>query len=272
MMNEQSAGASARLALTAFLLLTVATAGASCKRTSVENANATSANTVSEAETSATPPYPTKEPERYQATVVNTSGPISRETFVARDGEKRRMDFELLPGAKLTFIQLQDGRYLLYPAKKMYAEIGTTASNANGQGVPQDFSADKLINQARTGARYEKLGTEEVGGRTTTKYRVTTRGQTGEGKEVTTETFVWVDESLGMPVKSETTSTGGPASGSKIGMEIKDIKLEVDASLFALPKDYKKATREDIQREALSRLPGVLGADNEEKKENRNKR
>src|SRR4051812_7549169 len=89
-----------RLAFVAFLVLTIASAGASCKRTRVEPA--ANANTASEADYSATtPPFSTKEPERYQWTRVITSvtagdansagqPAFSQTAFIARDADKRR--------------------------------------------------------------------------------------------------------------------------------------------------------------------------------------
>ncbi|HEY0322466.1 MAG TPA: hypothetical protein VGC66_16040 [Pyrinomonadaceae bacterium] len=279
-MDERKGLRPLRLALVAFLVLTIAAAGASCKRTRVEPA--ANANTASEADYSATtPPFSTKEPERYQWARVITSvtagdansanqPAVSQAVFMARDADKRREDYEILQGVKLTVLRLPEGSYTIYPAKKIYAEIGSAgnASSTATRNVPPDFSADKLVNASRTGARYEKLGTEEVNGRTTTKYRVTTKGvQTGEAAE----TLIWVDESLGMPIKSESTTKSGTGE-SKYTVEYKDIKLEADPSLFVLPKDYKKVSQEEIQRETLANLPGLLGGDGEENKERAKKR
>jgi hypothetical protein len=265
------------------LLLVLATA--SCKRSAVEgNANNTAtaggnSNAASE-NTSRTPPFSTKEPERYVATMVVTgslggntpvipgiSNLLSRELKIARDGERRRVDYELIPGARMSDLQTPAGHYMLLHSKKLYAEIKPGEAGdltAAASNLPSDFSPDKLINEQSPGANYEKLGTEVVNGRTTTKYRVTTKGK-GEASGVQTETIVWVDESLGMPVKSETTSTGERASGSKVTMEMRDIKQEVDPSLFELPQDYKKVTSEEITAQMLPSLPGLLGGDREEK-------
>lgn len=189
---------------------------------------------------------------------------------MARDGDKRREDYEIVKGVQFTVLLLPEGSYMLYPAKKIYAEIGADGgSRPNArQSVPPDFSADKLVNASRMGASYEKLGAEELNGRTVTKYRVTTRGQAGQ----TTETIIWVDESLGMPIKSESTTKSEASGESRYTVEYKDIKLEADPSLFLLPKDYKKVSQEEIQREALQNLPGLLGGDAEENKERGKKR
>lgn len=279
MTHEDERQRALRSALVLFLLLTVSAAGASCKKTSVEPA--ANANTTAEVDdTTTTPPFSTKEPERYQWTRVITgvaagdktgaSEPaVSQAVFMARDADKRREDYEIIKGVKLTVLRLPEGSYTLYPAKKIYAEMNTGGAQSNARkDVPPDFSADKLVNASRVGARYEKLGTEDVNGRATTKYRVTTRGQTGEARE----TIIWVDESLGMPIKSESTSKSETTGESKYTVEYKDIKLETDPSLFVLPKDYKKVSQEDIQRETLSNLPGLLGGDAEESKDRAKKR
>lgn len=262
-----------RLALVAFLALTILLAGTSCRRSRVEpaaNANATAA----EGEAATTPPFPTREPERYQWTRVITGAgagdkagagqpAVSQSVFMARDGERRREDYEILQGVKLTVLRLPEGSFTLYPAKKIYAELGG-AEQGGARNVPPDFSADKLVNASRTAARYERLGTEEVMGRATTKYRVTAKGaQPGE----TVETIIWVDESLGMPIKSESVARSEASGESKYTVEYRDIKLETDPSLFVLPKDYRKVTQEEIQKETLSNLPGLFGADREEEEE-----
>jgi hypothetical protein len=258
-----------------FLLLTFVLAVASCKRESVSNNNATAnapANTSGE--TSTTPPFSTKEPERYQATVVvsttlgsQTGGApsVSREIFRARDGERQRDEYELMPGLKLVRLQLPGGNFVLYPAKKLYAEetTGAEAKDAS-KSAPTGLTPESLMNSSLGGARYEKLGTEAIGGRNTTKYRATVTGKTGEAKNVTTETLFWVDEALGMVIKSETTSTGEGASASKYTMEVRDLKTDVDAALFEVPKDYKKTNYKDILGEGLLSLPSLLGGDKDE--------
>lgn len=278
----------------ALMLTVVAGATTACKR-SGEEANTGGAasgagggnSSNASGNTSRTPPFSTKEPERYTATMVVTgslggdtpvipgiSNLLSREIRIARDAERRRVDYELIPGARMSDLQLASGHYVLLHSKKLYAEVkpgegGTLSSMA--QNLPSDFSPDKLLNESDPGANYEKLGTETVNGRATTKYRVTTAAGGDEARGVKTETIIWIDESLGMPVKSETTSTGETARGSKVSMEMRDIKQEVDASLFELPKDYKKVTSDEITAQMLPSLPGLLGGDGEENRRARRK-
>jgi hypothetical protein len=241
-------------------LLTLLLTTASCKKSDVAgNENAANSNASAAIEgTSSTPPFATKEPERYQAVrVIESSGgvaattdaaPASR-TLIARDGERRREDYESGAGEKISYLQLPGASYVLLPAKKLYAELKPEAdSEASKQSmsVPPDFSPDRLLNEARPESLYEKLGAENLNGRATVKYRVTVRGRVGAGREVTTESLVWVDESLGMPVKTETTSTGGVAGGARVTMELRDIKETVDAGLFELPQDYRKVSAREL--------------------------
>lgn len=250
--------------LATIFLLTVLITAASCKRSDVAgNQNSVEANANGAAEeTLTTPPFATKEPERYQALRVITSslndgtsnqsaaGALNSQTFIARDGDRRREDYETPAGVKISLLQLPNGTYVLLPDQKLYAEWKLDAADGMADkqlmSVPPDFSPDKLLNAARPEAHYEKLGAETVNGRTTTKYRVVLRGKTGTTKEVTTESLVWVDESLGMPIKSEMTSTGGGAGGAHVTTELRDIKETVDESLFALPQDYRKVEARDI--------------------------
>jgi hypothetical protein len=253
-------------------MLTFLLATASCKRSEITgNQNSAGANAGGAVEeTLTTPPFATKEPERYQALRVITSSTGAEannqgaadssisQSFIARDGESRREDYETPTGTKVSFLQLSNASYVLLPEKKMYAEWKPLAGGegeGGGANVPPDFSPDKLLNEVRPEAHYEKLGVEIVAGRATQKYRVTLSGKTGAAKEMATESLVWVDETLGMPIKSEMTSTGG----AHVTTELRDIKEAVDASLFELPLDYRKVEEREIFAEVKSANTGAKG-------------
>lgn len=266
----QTTSARAHAALPLLLLLTLALAAASCKRSGV-NGNAdsgnSSGNSTAAGEISTTPPFSTKEPERYQATIVTKGGLgeqsnvpgmsalTTREMQVARDGQQRRVDAELYPGMKVSYLQTSAGMYMLIPARKIYVEMKQGDAGLT-KNLSPEFSPDKLLNQSAGGARYELLGKEDVNGRVTTKYRVTATSKNGETQSVT-ESLIWIDESLGMPVKSETTTTGGAYNGAMFSMELRDIKQEVDSSVFVLPTDYKKVDYEELSRQAAEAVRGA---------------
>ena len=94
------------------------------------------------------------------------------------------------------------------------------------------------MNEAIDKTSYEKLGVEKLNDRLTTKYRVTSVAPS-TGTESRTVTLIWIDEALGMPVRSETASADADHQ-AKLTTELRDIKLQVDPKLFELPNDYKQ--------------------------------
>jgi outer membrane lipoprotein-sorting protein len=197
------------------------------------------------------PPFATKEPERYQAVRITTtsesanpaSPPLETRTvrvFTVRDGDKRREEYEDARGALIVYLENVQGRFVLLPSSKMYANLNTGEAPTNSLNLPGDaaeISADRLLHESHSQARYQKLGVDNLDGRTTTKYRVT-RTEFGDQSGTGSETLIWIDESLGMPIKSETTFTRDHYS--KVLMELKSISLNVDEQLFDLPADFKK--------------------------------
>ena len=230
-------------------LLTLVLAAASCKRSDVSG-NQNSANVAAAGgKALSVPPFQTKEPERYQATRVVTTGEgAGSQTFIARDGVRRREEYAEGEGGRVAYLQLPEGSYALLPAKKLYAELKTepVGGGDRAASVPPDFSPEKLLNEARPETVYEALGEESLNGRRVVKYRVTVRDPKAGG--VAAESLVWVDEGLGMPVKTETTS-----SGARVTTELRDVTETVDAALFELPADYRKVSPEELFAQAAGR-------------------
>jgi len=187
--------------------------------------------------TSNTPPFSTKEPGRYQAlrviTTSETSGgtTVTTTTRVSRDGANRRQERLLDNGETIVYLETPGGRYLLLPSLRIFAAV--TGPGAEQTEAGEDLSPEKVLNEDPFHARYQRLGNESLLGRSTVKYKVTV--------ERGAETVIWIDESIGMPVRSETSYSDAQHS-AKTTMELKDIRLEVDPELFLLPPDYRKAT------------------------------
>lgn len=244
-----------RSAIVILCVLTLALATASCKRSGEtgNQSNVAGNENRGDEETSRVPPFATKEPERYQATRVVTStadnGSASSGsadartsvTFIARDGERRREDYEL-DGSKISSLQLAGGTYLLFAEKKIFVELTSTADNDSTGSLPQDFSPEKLLNESRPEAHYEDIGQENIDGRPTRKYRVTLKGKVGDSGAIVTETIVWVDEKMGMPIRSEMSSPGG----ARVVTELRDIKETVDDGVFDLPQDFRRVTEKEF--------------------------
>lgn len=145
-------------------------------------------------------------------------------------------------------LEIPAGRFLVLPAGRIYADLRSANDETDPGnrllGSPDDspqLSPDQLLNEAHAPATYEKLGMETVAGRNTTKYRVVVLS----GADSQNETLIWIDEALGIPVKSEMVSTSSGHS-SKVTMELKDVRLEVDERLFSWPSDYRKVEAQTL--------------------------
>lgn len=212
-----------------------------------------SANSSNQEQLSSVPPFSTREPDRYQAMRVITSvdgdsgtAPSITRILLARDGDRRREDYDSDTDFPTSYLETAAGTFILLPAKKLYVDIKSTSGGLalpnqkpdQNSDTDADFSPERLLNETPGQARYEKLGVEKLDGQDTTKYRVTRVAATN-GTEAPTATLIWIDETLGMPIRSETDSANDNHR-AKLTIELREIKLQVDPQLFELPKDYKQ--------------------------------
>jgi len=212
----------------------------------------------SAAEVLSVPPFSTKEPERYQATRIITidgeadrTAPSVTTIRIARDGDRRREDYESETELQTSYIETPAVTFILLSAKKLYAAVDSASARAGPVDQTEDngvdFSPERLLNESNAVARYEKLGTESVAGQITTKYRVTS-GTATNGTEAGTVTLIWIDETLGMPIRSEAVSAVGDRH-SKLTVELRNIKLQLDPNIFELPQDYKKVEYSELSKQ-----------------------
>jgi len=258
----------ANLLTFAGLLLTSLVIPAACVQktadTSAADSGSSNSSATAKGELRSTPPYSTKEPDRYRATLL-TKGSLSYQSTsvdasqkpirensaeqrmtIARDKERRRVDYELPAGKKISLLQTPEGNYLLDPDKKLYADFADDAGTARLHGAHtdsgkavRDFSPDELLGKGRAAARYEKLGAEMLNGRAATKYRVTPTSITGEASGNVGESLIWIDDALQMPVKQEIVSAND-ANNARWWMELRDIETNVPADSFEIPSGYRK--------------------------------
>lgn len=201
----------------------------------------TSETKSSDTVVSSTPPFQTKEPERYHAlrtiTTVNAAGEtLVTKTSVIRDGEIRRHE-----SGKIVYLDLAEGKFVLLPSERVYADL-TEESTINADA--SEISPEGLLHEEdTTNTSYQRLGTEVIAGRNTNKYRILVNNSAAPNVSQS-ETVMWVDEALQMPVRSETKS----ADGTRVTMELSEIKLDVDKDLFKVPKDYQKLTFSELRK------------------------
>jgi len=232
------------LLLALFLCLTA------CKsQTDTANTN----NAPPETIVSSTPPFQTKEPERYRATRIVTITSASGEavvtkTSIARDGDQRRHESET--NSKLVaYLDLPEGRFVLLPDDKVYADLAAEAGVSTSEH--EEITPDRLLHTEAESTSYQKLGNEVIGGRNSTKYRVVVNSSTA-GNVTRSETLIWIDEALNMPVRSETKSS----DGTRITTELTDISLDVDKRTFQVPDGYEKIAFPEF-RKRLTKLDEI---------------
>ena len=221
------------------LLLVIATTSLSCSKGGQPSGQPSSPSSV----VTSSPPFKTKEPETYQAvrsisfTPAGTGQPITSSITISRDGDKRREE-DSSRNKIIVYLDLPDGNYVVVPDEKIYAAvIGPAAAGSTEDGFEEGY-----VHTAPIQSTYENLGTETVNGMATTKYRVTVNGSSN-ASVIETETLIWIDDALGMPVKSETRSATGLRT-----MELSKISLSVDKALFAIPQDYQKVDMKTLQQ------------------------
>ncbi len=215
---------------------------AACRSQTEPVATDSSTDTV----VSSTPPFQTKEPDRYRAvrtiTTVTAAGETTiTKTSVARSGETRRTEFTT--GSKtLIYIDGPLGRFVLLLDERVCAEVAAGAGPLLNADDASEISPERLLHTDTGETSYQKLGAESIGGRNTTRYRIVVNSLTAANVTVS-ETLMWIDDELKMPIKSETKSP----DGTRVTMELSDITLDVDGRVFQIPEDCKKIGFEELR-------------------------
>ena len=186
-------------------------------------------------------PFSTKEPEIYQAEIINASfsngEKVERKTFTARNGAKYLTTFNLGEKYQVSQLQIEGKTFLIHPDKKVYTEnaINQTNSAYTGETL-SDFLTIEWLNQ-KTSAVFENQG-EENG---LTKYLVRL------GDTPNSETLIFVNESFKIPVKQEFFSVSGDQKTLMFSTEITNIRLVTEENLFEIPRDFRKITPKEFQ-------------------------
>src|SRR5205085_3105722 len=98
---------------------------------------------------STTPPFQTKEPERYRAvrtiTTVSTTGQtVVTKNSMARDGELRRDEYDE-GSQRVVLLTLAEGRFVLLPGEKLFANVADNEPAAHMDDEEFDSSPDRLL-------------------------------------------------------------------------------------------------------------------------------
>ena len=225
------------------------------------NTNAANANGNENLSSGGGAAVETKEPDQYQATVAVKFETLGDQKMsvpglqanVARSGDDKRMEFSLPNGEKLIYLDKGGRQLVISPARKQYAEL---TKEALGFEVRRMLMPGEIVNQVKNVRGVERVGEEQMSGRTVVKYRYGATANTGtQAGQVNTESFIYVDKETGLPLRSETVSqsqTGGNVqgvSGLRVVTEMSNISTNVDSALFAEPAEYAKVEPEQVRQQ-----------------------
>jgi hypothetical protein len=178
-------------------------------------------------------PFSTKEPEVFQAEFIVSNyvngKKTERTTFIAQKGKNKLTTYQYGAKNELTFLQNSDDKSfrINHSEKTIQKRNGTSLIETDSAW--QGFLSTRWLND-RKNAKFEKVGTEN----NLTKYLV--RLEDAENSE----TFVFVDEKINIPVKYEVYQVTGEKKDLTYAVEVKNFKTEVEDKIFELPKDYQE--------------------------------
>lgn len=181
------------------------------------------------------PPFQNSEPEKYQTEVWQTSATGIEKFLIVRDGARWRIDSAYGSPEQVSSMHT-DKDYVASISSKSYAEYPVSHGFDERENMANEISFG-LIN-SRKKAAYEKMGTENG----ITKYRI------APAPPKNIETVIHFDEKLGRPVKKELFKNDGANRLLDRTIELSGFKNEVDQTLFAFPKDFKKVSVEDMKK------------------------
>lgn len=218
------------------------------------------------------PVIETGEPNQYSATMqlsARTTGRnMSLPTItanVAREGEKRRVAFNLPNNEQVVYLNLSGTRYLILPNRKQYAEV---SPEAVGFDMPRMMMPDRIVDYLKGREGFERVGEEQFNGRAVVKYRAAGTARTNSpAGQINAESFTYVDKETGLPVRAEFESQAGGSvqgvDGLKTVIEMSDIKTETAPALFEVPTGYNKITEEQVRQQfnaVTQTITAVAGA------------
>lgn len=179
-------------------------------------------------------PFSTKEPEKYQFEVWQTTPAGTDKFFAIRSGTKWRVDSAYGTPDQVTSLHT-DKDYVLVFASKVYAELeashGYDEREATIEGITQG-----MINGKNKGV-FEKLATTDG----ITTYKMTSGAERGK------ESIFSFDEKEGLAVKKEVYKTdGGRVLESTVTLN--GFKTDVDEKQLTLPAGFKKVQVDEIRK------------------------
>lgn len=179
-------------------------------------------------------PFQTIEPKQYKATAEFSFGETVEKKFIAKSGDKRRVDHNYGTQRQLTVIETPD-TIVIDPQRRVYAERPANTGKAEPDFI-QDMTRQLLA--IREKAVFRELG-EENG-----RVRYSVRVADSDISEI----IVFADPTLGMPTRQEFYSIANNERTLRYWYELTDVELIAEDELFTVPEGYRKVSVEEFYR------------------------
>jgi hypothetical protein len=169
-------------------------------------------------------PFVAREPEVFQAELVVRTGETERRMFIARSGEKRRVDYDVGSDDQHGVI-IGDKQYVVFFKRKVFEEH---AMISNAAAVYEPLSAQVL--STRDYADFEEID------RNGSVVRFSARINDSSNAEA----IIFFDEAIGLPVKQEFYSIAGEERKLQYSVGLEGFRTEADLELFTVPKTFRR--------------------------------
>src|SRR5688572_12044689 len=160
-------------------------------------------------------PFATREPEIFQVEIVSRAGDIERRMAVARNGDQRRVDYDV-GSENHRALLTTDKEYVVFFKRMIYTERPLSAS-----GPPGDETASHLLN-TRDYTDFAELGREGS----------VVRFRARINESAASDVVIFFDEAIGLPVRQEFYKVSGEDRELKYSVELRNFRTEVDTAMF----------------------------------------
>jgi hypothetical protein len=172
-------------------------------------------------------PFTTREPDVFQTEVVVRMGETERRMFVARSGEKRRVEYDIGTDSHRAVL-ITEKEYLLYFKRRVFVESSAKGSEESGSSP----TLSHLLH-ARDYTEFEEAGRDG----SVVQFRARINESTAA------EVLIFFDESIGLPIRHEFYSVEGDKRVLQYSVELRGFRLEADDGLFEVPANFRRGSR-----------------------------
>jgi outer membrane lipoprotein-sorting protein len=176
-------------------------------------------------------PFSLRAPEIFQAEIVIRTGENERQIFVARSGDRRRIDYDVGTGNHRAVI-LTDKEYLLSFKRKEFSErplsenLSSVDATLTGHLLNVHHFSD-LEEVSRDGSVIQYIARMN--------------------DSASSEVMIFFDQTIGLPVKQEFYAIEGETRTLQYTFELRGFKTDIDDSVFQIGKEFRKVNSERRQ-------------------------